>query len=242
MSSSKVDRANYGPGWGEVILGAVLAILLGVVVAMIYLAFKPVVTVTKLPDPKVAADQVTFIEGSKDTYRGQAWLRKRQAFLDGNSIELTEDELNAALSKAAPKPEPKAAATVLKQKTKEQEKKKAEEEAAQADAPYFVPGAINFRVADKLVQVSLPVSIPLLDTTVIIQAAGTFAKGPSGNFEFVPERFYIGSLPVHRIPRASEEIIKRLSASDVLPEDMKTAWAKVADVRIEGRLLKVDMP
>ena len=246
MSFSKVDRATYGPGWGEIIFGAVLAIALGILIAMSFLAFKPVATVTKLPDPKVLEGQVTFMEGSKDAYRGQTWIRKHQAFLDGKSIELTEDELNAAIAKSAAPPakaEPKAEVReIIKPKKKAEAEKKKADQAAAADEPYLVPGPINFRVADGLVQVALPVRIPLLDTSVIIQVAGVFEKGSSGTFEFVARRFYIGSLPVHSIPHASEEIFARLSRSDAIPEDMRSAWAKIVDVRIEKRLLKIDMP
>jgi hypothetical protein len=205
-----------------------------VLLASLHLILRPVVTVTKLPDPKVLPGQVTYIEGSKDGNRGQGWMRKRQAFLDGQSIEVTEEELNTALVKPSDKPAAPAR-DVLKQKKKK-------EEEAKKDEPYLVPGSLNFRIADKLVQVSLPVRIPLLDTSVVIQAAGTFAKGSSGTFEFVPQRFYVGSLPLHKVPGLSEELVARASRADAVPEDLRAAWAKVTDVRIEERLLKVDLP
>lgn len=234
MSLSKADREKYGPGWGEVIFGAVLCILLGVFLTAVHLTFKPVTTITK-PDPKLAPDQVTYMEGGTDRYRGQGWMRKRQDFLKGRSISLSEEELNVAVVQAGEKASaPAEKSSTLKQKKKEEP----------TDGPYIIPGTLNFRIADGLVQVSLPFNIPLLDQTVIVQASGTFVKEKGANeiFEFVPSRFYLGSLPLHRVPGLCEELARRAAASEAIPADMKEAWAKAVDVRVEGRVLHVDLP
>jgi hypothetical protein len=44
------------------------------------------------------------------------------------------------------------------------------------------------------------------------------------------------------VPGLSEELVARASRADAVPEDLRAAWAKVTDVRIEERLLKVDLP
>jgi hypothetical protein len=46
---SKVDRAIYGPGWGEVIFGALLSLVLGVVLGALLLVLKPVVIAKETP-------------------------------------------------------------------------------------------------------------------------------------------------------------------------------------------------
>ena len=47
--SKKIDRAAHGPGWAEVILGAVLSIVLGVVLGAVVLIIRPVVVAKELP-------------------------------------------------------------------------------------------------------------------------------------------------------------------------------------------------
>lgn len=257
MSSKKrMERELYGPGWGEVIFGAVLCVALGVLLAMVYLAFKPVAVVASLKDPKILPGQVTFIEGSKDSGRGQAWTRtKRAAFLAGQAVDLNEEELNsevafalmlrakaASLAKAEPaKPEKVEDPNVLRPKKKEEAKPAAPAPGEAApDAPLLDPGLVNFRIADNAVQISMPVGIPQIEQTVIIQATGVFARSSGGSFTFVPSKFYVGSLPLHLVPGASEELVKRAFASEYIPADIRTAWEKLSEVRIEGRTLKLD--
>ena len=46
---TKFDRAHYGPSWVEVILGALLSLALGVVLAVAYFVARPVTLVKELP-------------------------------------------------------------------------------------------------------------------------------------------------------------------------------------------------
>src|SRR5882724_8414285 len=101
MANKQLDRALYGPSLFEVTLGALLSVLLGAVVAVLFLILKPVEVVKVLPkeDERVQG-AVYFVEGSKDFGRGKQWMRKRQMMLDGTpgTISLTEDELNSWFS------------------------------------------------------------------------------------------------------------------------------------------------
>jgi len=107
MVSSKIERASYGPGIVEVFFGVLLSLLLGAVVALIYLAVQPVQM--GLPPPKTdPIGPVTFIRGTQDADRGKQWLRKKQLFTEGTSVEVNEDELNEWITGGvAPEP-PKA--------------------------------------------------------------------------------------------------------------------------------------
>lgn len=229
MSAANVDREKYGPGWGEVIIGALLALLLGVLLASLYLILKPVATVSRLPDPKVPAGTVTYMAGSNDTRRGQVWTVKHKALMAGHSSSLSEDELNVAFNSA--KPEPAAKSKTLEAKKKE---KPAE--------PWYVFGAINFRIDKNVFQVAVPVKIPLIDTSIILQSSGSFAKNSDGTFVFKPDNMYIGSLGLHSIKGLPDEIVRRLMASEAIPEDMRSVWNKASDVRVEGRTLVIEMP
>lgn len=222
MSSSKIDRALHGPGWVEVSVGAALSLLLGAVLCAAHLVTKPVSSVRELPKEKVTG-QVYYIEGSKDANKGRTWLRKRQAFLEGQSIELTEEELNTALNTPTEKPKDGTAAAKPQ---------------PSSDA-VFQPGSMNFRIANDQVQVGLPVRFPLLGTTIVVQASGTFAKS-GGVFEFSPRSFYVGSCPIHRVPVLGGIALRRIFANRAMPDDLAAAWKKLSGVKVEGRVLKLE--
>jgi hypothetical protein len=227
MSSSKIDRAIHGPGWGEIIFGAALSVALGVVLAAAHLMFKPIVHVKVMPREPLAGE-VYFQEGSKDPNKGMAWLRKRQAFLEGQSIDLTEDELNTAVATPTEKPKggtgPGGAAP-----------------AAPASDALLTPGSVNFRIAQGKLQVASEVKVNLFDTSVMVQTTGGFEK-KGDTFSFVPQTFFVGSCPLHRLPFVQDLVLKRFFPTQSIPEDLASAWKKLADVKIEDRTLKLMMP
>lgn len=88
--SKKIDRALYGPSWVEVILGAVLSLVLGGLLATVYLVIKPVQTVKEMPKEKdIVRGAIYYIEGSNDATKGKQWTRKRQQLAAGESVVLT---------------------------------------------------------------------------------------------------------------------------------------------------------
>ncbi len=106
MAAKKLDKALYGPSVAEVALGAVLGLLVGVVVAAIFLVFKPVATVKEMPK-QVSRTTVYFLPGSTAGARG--WEDKQKQFLAGASIAVSEADLNAwAVAADAPAPDAKA--------------------------------------------------------------------------------------------------------------------------------------
>jgi hypothetical protein len=235
--SKKVDRALHGPSWLEVIFGAVLSIVLGVVLGAVLLSLRPVTKVKELPkeadrDPKT----LYYIEGSKDVTKGRQAAAKRKAFAEGQSVTVTEDELNAL------------AATVVPPVAKPAEKPKAPSPAdknapAPASEKMVATSTANFRINDGRLQIGVPVTLNVLglDRTVTVHTRGTFAK--SGDvFVFEPETFYVGSCPLQRFPFLVNYVRDKIVAAQEIPEDIKTAWAKLAAVSIEGNTLKLTMP
>ena len=94
--SAKLHRISHGPGWIEVILGALLSLILGAVVGAALLVARPVVTAKDTPkeadrDPKA----VYYVQGARDPSKSRSALAKRKAFGEGQSVTLAEDELNA---------------------------------------------------------------------------------------------------------------------------------------------------
>ncbi|MEI6862397.1 MAG: hypothetical protein WCL04_09120, partial [Verrucomicrobiota bacterium] len=121
--------------------------------------------------------------------------------------------------------------------------------AVPANAPAFTaaqlaPGVINFRVHGGVLQAAMAgqYSLAGLDVAPLVQLRGDFAKGADG-FVFQPAEFYVGSLPVHRIPGLSAWLLnKMLAAQKSMPEDLKTAWQKLGAIAIEGDALRLSPP
>src|SRR5690349_8667857 len=94
--SRKIDRALRGPSWVEVILGALISLVLGVLIGALVLLFRPVVVVKEMPKEDARErDAVYFVEGSRDATKGREAAAKRKAFVEGQTVTVIEDELNA---------------------------------------------------------------------------------------------------------------------------------------------------
>jgi len=216
MSTSKIERALHGPSWTEVLIGAVLSALLGVVLGALYLIAKPVTSVSQVPK-ETAFGEVLYLQGS--TSKSAAWNQKRDALLAGQPIELAEDDLNAA------------AAQLL-------------EKAAGGKPPVrdpnatFDPGPLQFRVADGYLQMGIQIRITPLERLLILQSRGTFEKDGEG-YRYVPSSLYLGSLPAHRVPGLSGLLLGRLKSAYPIPEDLAAAWQKIEKASLEGRVLKL---
>jgi hypothetical protein len=215
-----------GPSWMEVILGATLSVLLGAVLGAGLLILRPVVIAKQEPKERVAGT-IYYIEGSRDATRGRQAMAKRQAFLDGQSITVTEDEINvlvaAALKLTAPQPGGAA------------------KESAVADAGYVSAGAPAVRIRENLLQLGLPLSTPLMNQKVIFQARGNFVRQGNG-FVYEPSVIYLGSCPLQRLPIIAGYVRSRIHAEYPMPDDLKAAWANLKDVSIEGSMLRLTMP
>ena len=221
MSAKKSQR---GPTLFEVALGAGLSVVLGCVLGAALLVMKPVQKVKEIPkDPP--ANAVYYIEGSRDFNRTSEVGDKRKAFVAGESVELSEGEINVlfgALAKPAggAKPGEKA-----------------------PDPKMIDTSGRNARIHDGKLQLSDTVTLNYFGATgsFIVQATGAFEKGGSG-FEFVPETFYVGGCPMQRLPVIRDILLKRLLLSQPVPDDLSGAWQKLAAVTIEGSTLRLKMP
>lgn len=221
----RFDRARYGPSWFEVIFGALLSIILGVVLAVSYFVFRPVTRVKELPKDPIPGT-VYYIEGSRDYSNARRLTAKQRFFAKGGSVVVNEDELNTA---ANPVTAPVAPGS----------------EPAAAPAAILSPGSPNFRIHDGLLQITVPMRIKVdmlfLDQTVLVQATGTFVK-QGETFVFAPKTVYVGSCPMERIPKAVDYVMKKVFDSQPVPPEIAASWGKLADVTIEGSTLRLTMP
>jgi len=231
--ASKVDRAVYGPSWTEVILGAFLSLLLGIVIGALLLIFRPVTVAREEPKER-EKNTVYFVEGSKDSGRGRQAQAKRQALLQGQSVTLTEEEVNVLIA-------PAAGAANAEKKAPPQKTKDGKDAEKSASAEYLAAGAPNVRIANGELQVAVPVTVDLIGQKVIAQARGGFEKEGS-MFVFKPTEMYLGSCPVQRLPLVADVVRNKFLQSQPIPDDLKAAWEKLAAVSVQGNTLKLTMP
>ena len=167
------------------------------------------VQIGKTPAKDQPASPVVFIKGTQDGDRGKQWLRKKQLFTEGSSVDVNEDELNAWITAGtAPEP-PKAAdgkmpdkATNGKKPDKAADGKKPDQ-VAPAGPTGLIRGSAHpisgFErdVADRCERKSTWTW--WFKHSLIMRASGQFVKKADG-FAFAPERFYVGCCPLHRLP------------------------------------------
>ena len=251
-----MDKSAHEPGWGEVILGAILSVVLGAVLGAVALVLRPVAQVKELPKEQVKG-MVYVLEGSRDSKKASQATAKRKAFVGGQSVSVTEDEINSFLAPLPLVDPPPAAAGAAKTKAGEKagapkapapKTAPAAAGAAVAGAPpasdeLLAAGAPNLRIRDGGVQVIVPVTVNVLglDPHVLAASNGKFVK-KDGGFVFEPETLMLGSCPVQRIPFLSGFLAKKILTANAVPEDIAGAWGKLADVTVDGSTLKLTMP
>jgi hypothetical protein len=236
MADKRIEKALYGPSTTEVALGALLGFLVGVLAACVYLVWKPVQKVTKLPEPdKIVAGTVYFLPGTESSAKARNWQSKQKTFVAGGQIQLNEEELNAwsASLGAPPAPPPANAGAKAKPEAKDAAK-------PAAPAGFLIPAPPNFRIADNKLQIGFKCTLNYFGLTydVIVLATGTFEK-QDGRFTFKPATFYFGSCPLHKLPGVSSFVGNRLLAAEKVPDEIRTAWAKISDIGLQGNLLTV---
>jgi hypothetical protein len=217
--SSKVDRAAHGPSWTEVIIGAILSLILGIVAGAILLIIKPV-TVAKEVPKDAAPGAVYYVEGIPgNASRANQVLAKRNALIEGQTVKLTEDEINSVIAagRSAAKPG---------------------EKAPDSSSGTFAPGTPNVRIRNSVLQVGVPITLNLLglQQRIIAQARGGFEKD-GDVFTYEPTEMYFGSCPVQRLPFLGSYIRHKLVDADAVPPDVAAAWSKLSSVSLDGNTL-----
>jgi hypothetical protein len=225
--AQKIEKALYGPSMLEVVLGAVLGLLSGVLVACVYLVFKPVPTVKELPKEQPRGT-VYYILGTDSKAKSAGWQTKQKQFLDGQSVQLVEDELNAwvtaSIKMAAPPAKSPAGAP----------------SSAPAPDGIIIPSKPNFRIVNNKLQIGLNCTLNWygMMTDVTLQSTGSFHRD-GDHFVYIPETVYLGSCPLHLLPAVPGLLISRITDKEKVPDEFRAAWNKLADVAVLGGALKL---
>lgn len=222
--SSKFDRSQYEPSMIEITLGALLSVLLGVVLAAVWLVLKPVETVREIPDEPVPG-KVYYVEGRAGSTSAREWMAKWQRFAAGGSVTLDEGDLNTAY------------------RAKAAEAEKAKKDEPKAEPGMITPGQLNFRISDGQLQIGAPVELSVIGFQKKLQvfAQGGFERS-GDHFVYAPDKFYVGSLRVEKIPVVGGLIVDRFLAAMHPSEDVAVAWNRLGDVKLEGSQLQLVMP
>ena len=231
MAANKIEKALYGPSMIEVILGAILGLIVGIVVACVYLVFKPVLTVREIPKAPVA-NVVYYLPGVDSKAKSKDWQVKQKQFLAGAKVQFVEDELNAwAATLADPSTSSSAPAKALKP---------GEKPAKPVPEGFVIPAKPNFRIHDGKLQIGTQCTLNWygLMTDVTVQATGVLQKD-GDMFVFVPESIYLGSCPLHYLPMVPGLLLSHLTSNERVADDIRAAWAKLTDARIDGSVLKL---
>ena len=225
MADKKIEKALYGPSAVEVALGAFLGFLCGLLVACVYLMFKPVKTVSE-PEKEPVAGVVYYQPGTSDAGRARQWIAKHKRFLAGGSVEVNEDELNSwASAELGGSKAPAAGAP------------------DEGGTRFFTAQKPNFRIHDGVLQVGFMCRVDYFGATKDLQviARGRIVRDGSG-FAFQPDEFYLGSCPLHKLSLIGSPLIATLSRLHPVSEETKEAWRKLSDVQIDGRVLRLTVP
>lgn len=224
MSSRKIDRAKYGPGMGEVVLSVILSLLLGAALAVAELVWKPVKVVTQLPKDQPAG--MVYLVERGGSGGGAQWMRKQQLFAGGGSVDVNDGELNAWYASAM------APAAGAKRETS------SFGGVLELGQPYFQIRNGRLEISSKGM---LNVHWFDLKHPLIVQVAGHFAK-QEGEYSLVPDRFYIGSCPLQRLPIVGNLVLRYLLGRHPAPKAVAASWAKLAGVSIKNGTLMLKMP
>lgn len=216
MSASKV---RLGPTTTEVVLGSVLSILLGVLLASIYLAARPMKMVKAIPE-EAEPGVIYFVEGRKDYEASRRWMFKRDVFVQGQSVQVTEGELNFWASSVYPTPSD-----------------------GEKGGAMFTIGTPQFRIEDDELKAGAICKFDYFGVVyeIAVQAAGGFSK-VGERFVFNPREVAIGGLPAHRMGPLGSILFKQFAGAFVPPEDVAQAWSQLADVHVEGNMLILGTP
>lgn len=225
MADKKIDKALYGPSLTEVALGAVLGLIAGVLVACVYLVFKPAMLVKEMPKEPVRG-VIYYIPGSESGAKNRNWSAKQKQFVAGTTITVIEDELNAWAASAFAAPAPKAGAKP--------------EDAKPGLDGIFNPGTPNFKITGGNIQISLKCVLNWFGLTKEVTVVSTGSMTKSGDkFTFKPATLYLGSCPLHLLPAVAGPMASTLIDKKKAPDAITSAWAKLSDVTVEGGTLKL---
>lgn len=212
------------PGPFAILLQILSGAACGVLIAGIYLAFKPVKVVEPSAAPAKAAvgerNVVAYTPGNPGHPSGQQWRVRERAFLEKApaGVSIIEQDINRWVSTTYGAGDRRV---------------KFDEYKLEID-----PGLPLFRVNGSEFQIGLEYRCKWgeMDKSIVAQARGHFEKSGDRHV-FVPTKVYLGSCPLPG-PLGGMFVGKFVGAYPV-PENVLAAWKSVTSVKVEENQLKL---
>ncbi len=198
-----------------------LSLVLGALIAVIYLAVQPVEVLRTAPADEAAPGARQLVLGAAGSTAGVAWERKREA-LDGGTLSFTEAELNAWSD------------ATFEKATLEEDKK--------GSTMVILAGAPNFRIDGPQLQVGLVNTLHFFGTDVplVLYGRGAFER-EGGAWRFAAREAYLGALPLHRVPALMPIVASRFGASQK-PAEVEKILANATEIALRDGALVITMP
>ncbi len=222
-TGSKKKEEQKGPKPYEVIIGALLSIILGVLLAMVYLVVQPVEEVDELPAEALRDRRtVYFVEGQTGSAADFNWRPKVTSFEAGaaGTIELVEQELNQWVGSAFPNLEDTEAEGLLT----------------------LVPRSVNFRIQDGALQIAsdMEVNVFGVGREVLAQIRGSIVQR-DGRYVFEADSMAIGGFRMQH-DAVMDLILKRLFAAFDPSEEVTESWSRLARAEVRDDALILELP
>lgn len=218
-------RKNEEPGAVSMIVDGFVGVALGLFLAVVWLALKPVPVVDAPPvaaadAPPPARHEVVYVSGSQRQVRQSTFAERVKAFAarDTRGVEVPEGDLNRWI----------ASTYAGVDRVRKWSVPPAE----------FELGMPVFRFAGSDAEVGAVSQLTLLGSykrKIVVHAKGAFVEA-DGGFAFVPSRLYVGSCPVP-INAISRRIYGAVASVFEPAADAREAWAAVNDVKVEKNRL-----
>lgn len=218
MANSHEQKA---PGLVGVLGGALGSLVLGVLLAVVYLILKPVEIVRSAPkDP--APGVRYFVQGGGAAPSGKGWERKQEMLVSGvGEVRLLSGDLNAWAQAASPA-DPKV------------------EEAKKEARFLHVRGTPNFRIVGEELQVGVVSELICFGYVrqLVFQAQGGFELD-GATWRYAPKEMYFGCFPLHRFPLLRSSLTARLQVEGNLPTVAGVMLRRAAGLSIKAEELVV---
>jgi len=223
VKSMAKNKEIKSPGVIEVLIGMGLSMMLGALLAVAHLVFRPVEVVRGLP--KEPADGVRYqIEGASSSSAKGRWVGKVKSIRDKVSGEvlLNESDMNAwsgATFQQAEVPVDKPPSFAL------------------------VSGVPNFRVDGDKLQVGSVNDLYIYGgiAKLVVGVKGGFVKS-AGGWEYKVSEFYVGGFPVHKVPMISAPVLARLMVAAGEQQEISAVLDQASVLKVSNGSLVVRMP
>lgn len=215
------QKKEKGPRPVEIVIAAVLSLILGVLGAVVYLAFQPLEKVTEMPDEEEREfGRVYYVEGSEGDSSDDTWEPKAEAVSTGRSgsLSFVEEELN------------QWAAQNLDVERK-------------AGNLNIEPGVPNFRIADGRFYAAVPLTWNLFGTSRTLDSyvSGKFSS-QNGSHSLDYERLYVGGCPIPNVFGLANRLFRDVVESYEVSDELQEGWAALETVSIEDDALTLVIP